>query len=111
MPDQVDLNKFKNVLPYASELFGLYQPLLGWKSQRTIQKFSGGVRDTQLNIVQSLFAKMTPDVGLKFNDATSDNVFFETSKLNVGTVKPPDGPGVSPYFNFLITDLIKKRII
>src|SRR5262245_45877195 len=28
---------FKGILPYASELFGIYQPLLGWKSQ-IIQK-------------------------------------------------------------------------
>ena len=28
---------YKGVLPYASELFGIYQPLLGWKS-RIIQR-------------------------------------------------------------------------
>jgi hypothetical protein len=28
---------YKGILPYASELFGIYQPLLGWKSQ-IIQK-------------------------------------------------------------------------
>jgi hypothetical protein len=27
-------NEFKNTLPYASEIFGIYQPLLGWKSKR-----------------------------------------------------------------------------
>ncbi len=26
-------NDYKGILPYASELFGIYQPLLGWKSQ------------------------------------------------------------------------------
>ena len=25
---------FKGILPYASEIFGVYQPLLGWKSRR-----------------------------------------------------------------------------
>jgi hypothetical protein len=30
----VDLTQFSGTLPYASELFGVYQPLLGWKSQR-----------------------------------------------------------------------------
>jgi hypothetical protein len=29
-----DLNGYKGILPYASELFGIYQPLLGWKSKR-----------------------------------------------------------------------------
>lgn len=31
-----DLNAYKGVLPYASELFGVYQPLIGWKSKRII---------------------------------------------------------------------------
>jgi hypothetical protein len=29
----VDLDKFRGRLPYASELFGIYQPLMGWKSK------------------------------------------------------------------------------
>lgn len=33
----IDLEKFKGRLPYASELFGVYQPLMGWKS-RMIQR-------------------------------------------------------------------------
>jgi hypothetical protein len=24
---------YKGILPYASQLFGIYQPLLGWKSR------------------------------------------------------------------------------
>src|SRR5258708_18024238 len=33
------LDNFKGILPYASELFGVYQPLLGWKSLRTTQRY------------------------------------------------------------------------
>ena len=33
----LDLNLFKGLTPYASELFGIYQPLLGWKSKRKHQ--------------------------------------------------------------------------
>ncbi len=35
-----DLSKYTGVLPYASELFGVYQPLLGWKSKRLEERFS-----------------------------------------------------------------------
>src|SRR5262245_2933688 len=28
-----DLSRFKGLLPYASELMGIYQPLLGWRSK------------------------------------------------------------------------------
>ena len=30
----IDLTTFTGLTPYASELFGIYQPLLGWKSKR-----------------------------------------------------------------------------
>jgi hypothetical protein len=32
----VDFEKFKGTLPYSAELFGVYQPILGWKSKRTL---------------------------------------------------------------------------
>jgi hypothetical protein len=35
----INFNKFKNSLPYASEMYGIYQPLLGWKSKRMLQRF------------------------------------------------------------------------
>ncbi|MDG0793832.1 hypothetical protein OMP38_25685 [Cohnella ginsengisoli] len=38
----VNLIDFKNVLPFDSELFGVYQPLLGWKSERTLKRFRRG---------------------------------------------------------------------
>jgi hypothetical protein len=30
-----NIDEFKTTLPYASELFGVYMPLLGWKGSRT----------------------------------------------------------------------------
>lgn len=44
-----DLSHFVGILPYSSELFGVYQPLLGWKSQLTAQRY-----DKALNTVQRL---------------------------------------------------------
>ncbi len=35
------LNDYKGILPYASELFGIYQPLLGWKSRLTAKRYEG----------------------------------------------------------------------
>src|SRR5262245_44214216 len=32
-PMKFDPEKFKETLPYSSELFGVYQPLIGWKSR------------------------------------------------------------------------------
>jgi hypothetical protein len=39
---KVDFAKFKNSLPYASELYGVFQPLLGWRSRiRSIELLQG----------------------------------------------------------------------
>lgn len=35
-------DQYKGALPYASEVFGIYQPLLGWKSRITLQRFERG---------------------------------------------------------------------
>ena len=37
-----DLANYTGVLPYASEMFGVYQPLLGWKSKRIEQRLAQG---------------------------------------------------------------------
>ena len=29
-----DFSRYKNILPYDSEIFGVYQPMIGWKSKR-----------------------------------------------------------------------------
>ena len=39
---------YKGILPYASELFGIYQPLLGWKS-RIIRKRYERIRSSLYN--------------------------------------------------------------
>jgi hypothetical protein len=42
--DRLSIGQFAGeLLPYASELFGVYQPLLGWKSARTKKRISAGL--------------------------------------------------------------------
>ena len=38
-----ELEKHIGVLPYDSELFGVYQSLLGWKSKRALRRFGSGL--------------------------------------------------------------------
>lgn len=33
------LTEYKTILPYASEIFGVYQPLIGWKGKRNMNRF------------------------------------------------------------------------
>src|SRR5262245_43608505 len=55
----MDLTKFQGALPYTSELFGIYQPLLGWKSKRTKQVHHTEKQRLVSSAIQNLI-KATP---------------------------------------------------
>ncbi len=61
-----DYSRFKTVLPYASELFGVYQPLIGWKSKRKLSRIASGV-DT-ISVAPEGYV---PDVDVTFSDLTA----------------------------------------
>jgi hypothetical protein len=49
-----DLTDYTSILPYASELFGVYQALIGWRSKRQLRRFAGGVtQDSRLMLQRS----------------------------------------------------------
>lgn len=48
----LDLSPYKNVLPYDSEIFGVYQPLLGWRSKR-IQRRMHQAHDNDKKMIAS----------------------------------------------------------
>lgn len=41
---KIDFAKFDGVLPYASELYGVYQPLIGWRSRLTQERAGARLR-------------------------------------------------------------------
>jgi hypothetical protein len=49
-----DLINYTSVLPYASEMFGVYQPMIGWKSKRLAKRLSQGSVDKQNALLQGL---------------------------------------------------------
>jgi hypothetical protein len=53
-----DLTDYTSILPYASELFGVYQPLIGWKSKRRLDRIKFGVgleKNTLLSRLRQFF--------------------------------------------------------
>ena len=66
------MDQFKGTLPYASELFGIYQPLLGWKSKITAERYEAGV------------AKLYDAVGNKFLKAAASQVQVRRRRLPRG---------------------------
>lgn len=54
-----DLSDYTSVLPYASEKFGVYQPMIGWKSKRTTKRLNQGVLDIQNSLVHTYLNNFT----------------------------------------------------
>ena len=52
-----DLSPYKNILPYASEIFGVYQPMLGWRSKRIQHRVIKGFDADISRAFDSLYQK------------------------------------------------------
>jgi hypothetical protein len=79
-----DLDKFINTLPYASEIFGVYQPLLGWKSKRILKRIEKGFLNDKLTLVTGIFEKYKGEFKLEL-DANSG--FKKIDRIHVGAAK------------------------
>lgn len=62
-----NLNDYLSVLPYASEMFGVYQPLIGWKSKRVQDRIQLGLINEKSAFINRLAKNLTSQVQLNFN--------------------------------------------
>jgi hypothetical protein len=86
-----DLTDYKGVLPSASEIFGVYQPLLGWKSKRMQSRIDAGARSRLGNSVGRLVGAIQADYAVSF--APADCV-LQIGSLNPGILATPGFGGV-----------------
>ena len=63
-----DLTAYTSVLPYASELFGIYQPLLGWKSGRMKKRFDRGMQIDKAALLKRFKDYFNGDIRVQFPD-------------------------------------------
>jgi hypothetical protein len=63
-----DLSDYTSVLPYASELLGIYQPLLGWKSKRINSRFNKGLEKDKMSLLNMLKQQFTGRVKVDYGD-------------------------------------------
>lgn len=83
-----DLTDYKSILPYASELFGVYQPMIGWKSKRIKDHLKPGLIETQ-NLLLKTFAQSyegISEVGFGIGDYCSSTMEIHVGKLK--SIKP-----------------------
>ncbi|SFL94333.1 hypothetical protein [Nitrosomonas communis] len=102
MKKSVDLKEFTNTLPYASEIFGVYQPLLGWKSQRIQNQMDKGFYADKFALMNTLAAHYKGNFQIHFNE----NSNFD----NIGKINIAEMSGTARSFNTAILNEIRKAL-
>ena len=82
-----DLTDYTSVLPYASEIFGVYQPMIGWKSKRMTQRFASGIRAENLSKFRDILARYEGVASVNLMDIARNKLFFSLTDLKVGVPK------------------------
>lgn len=80
-----DLTDYVSVLPYASELFGVYQPLIGWRSRRKETRFTGGFALEAVRKTMDLSRFYRGEAEVPFNADAQ----MEDGRVAVGRPGPP----------------------
>jgi hypothetical protein len=105
---KVDFDKFKGSLPYASELYGVYQPLIGWKSRLMTRRFEAGINSLNRQFLLDLFPRFQPQFTI--SDFSGDNVqtkvraFFNLEMAS-------EAKTLSPLLNDASSSLVAKKTI
>lgn len=61
-PTPVDLSAYRYTLPYSAENYGLYQPLMGWRSERTSRRIRKGLTADIASRFTDVAETITPSV-------------------------------------------------
>lgn len=77
-----DLTDYTSVLPYASEMFGVYQPMIGWKSKRIAKRLNRGLIDKQNALLQAYTNNFSGIAKTRFIQCDA------TIALQVGNLQP-----------------------
>lgn len=81
-----DVTRYSKTLPYSSESFGLYQPLLGWRGQRALRRFVMGLASSHADLLAASTRLVFPDVAVN-----ADHVLeaFRSGKADPATTYSP----------------------
>src|SRR3954447_10181014 len=80
-----DLTDYVSILPYASELFGIYQPLIGWRSKRKEVRFKSGFATDAVTRTMALRRFYRGEAEVPFNADAQ----MEAGRVAVARPGPP----------------------
>lgn len=104
---KIDLTKFKQTLPYASELFGVYQPLLGWKSKRIVRRINLGFTSHFDPAVRQIASRMSPSFEI---DPQNDPREFRIARIDIASSASLQRAHVNANIDSFIARAIVERI-
>lgn len=96
-----DLTSYTTVLPYASEMFGVYQPLLGWKSKRIEARFKEGYDRDRRSMLERLKREFTGIVDIKYSENQQVAIVLKPGVLVGGKIKA---------FDSVVLDKISEKL-
>src|SRR5262245_44276221 len=85
-----DLTSYTSVLPYASEMFGVYQPLLGWKSKRILERFNQGFQNDRRFLLERLKREFAPILDIKYKENNEVDIQISPGVLEGGKFRSFD---------------------
>jgi hypothetical protein len=85
-----NLKPYVTVLPYASELFGVYQPLLGWKSRRIQERVREGSRNDRRLALEKLTRQFSGLVEIAYRDNNELDIKIREGELRAGALRAYD---------------------
>ena len=97
----IDLTKYTSVLPYDSEMFGVYQPLLGWKSVRIADRFKQGFHRDKADILDRLKREFSGQVEIAYD---------ENNRVSIKITPGVASAGALRVFDSLLLELVSRRL-
>ena len=108
-------DQYKGMLPYASEIFGIYQPLLGWKSRITLQRFERGRAQFHERLVRSSWRAQELPVRLTVLERSTDWLAARDGVFDVEHFEPVEtgkamGRAIAPAIDCGLTRMIAAEL-
>lgn len=123
-----DLTDYTSILPYASELFGVYQPMIGWRSKKKLRRYSVAMVENRRGLLAAFAANYAGKAEVAFSKTdcvatiksieigrlAGSRLFENDSSLLMQAIasilpkeKPPEPDA---WRNFVNPDLVQKML-
>lgn len=102
MKKSSDFTPYVNILPYASEIFGVYQPLIGWKSARTNERLRRGFSADIAHALRSLYRQFRGSFEIAL---TTDEALEQVRHIQPGSFEVA---AASPMNSFVLDSVMRQ---